>query len=85
MPPPKAVKKLEKMKRKGLDVDYPRAPWFTDNEEALKKEKMEKNQRIRDGQHAAFLKKFPASRTAGQSLDKVRVEKTDLPSKFKLP
>jgi hypothetical protein len=43
MPPPKAVKKLEKMKRKGLEVEYPRAPWFTDNEEALKKERMDKN------------------------------------------
>ena len=33
MPPPKRVKKLEKLKEKGLDVDYPRAPWFTDNKE----------------------------------------------------
>lgn len=35
MPPQKRVVKLEKLKEKGLTVEYPRAPWFTDNEEAL--------------------------------------------------
>jgi hypothetical protein len=33
MPPPKRVKKLEKLKEKGLSVEYPRAPWYTDNKE----------------------------------------------------
>ena len=38
MPPPKKVKKLEALKRKGLQVEYPSAPWFTDNVEKLQKE-----------------------------------------------
>jgi hypothetical protein len=33
MPPPKEVKKLEKLRLKGLNVEYPRTPWFTDNKE----------------------------------------------------
>ena len=35
MPPPKKVKKMEALKRKGLDVDYPSAPWYTDNVEKI--------------------------------------------------
>lgn len=46
MPPPKKVKKLEKLRRKGLDVEYPRAPWHNDNVEALKKEKEDRKQRM---------------------------------------
>ena len=33
MPPNKKIKKLEKLKAKGLEVTYPSAPWFTDNYE----------------------------------------------------
>jgi len=35
MPSPKKVKKLEKLKTKGIDVSYPDAPWFTYNKEQL--------------------------------------------------
>jgi len=35
MPPPKKVKKLEGLRRKGLSVEYPSAPWFTDNSDKL--------------------------------------------------
>jgi len=35
MPPPKKVKKLEKLRAKGLKVEYPDAPWFTNNLESL--------------------------------------------------
>ena len=35
MPPPKKVKKLEKLKEKGLEVEYPRAPWYNDNKDAI--------------------------------------------------
>jgi len=31
MPPNKQIKKLEKLKAKGFEVNYPSAPWFTDN------------------------------------------------------
>lgn len=35
MPPPKKVLKLEKLREKGLEVEYPKAPWYTDNKEAI--------------------------------------------------
>ena len=49
MPSPKKVRKLESLKRKGLEVEYPRAPWFTDNVEAIAKQKEEKQKRIDTG------------------------------------
>lgn len=30
MPPPQIVLKLESMKEKGIQVEYPKAPWFDD-------------------------------------------------------
>jgi len=35
MPPNKQIKKLERLKAKGIEVSYPDAPWFTDNFEAI--------------------------------------------------
>ena len=35
MPAPFKVKKLEKLREKGIDVDYPRAPWYNDNFEKI--------------------------------------------------
>jgi hypothetical protein len=35
MPPNKQIKKLERLRNKGLEVNYPDAPWFTDNQEAI--------------------------------------------------
>ena len=36
----------EKIRKKGIEVDYPRTPWFTDNVEALNKEEADRKQRI---------------------------------------
>lgn len=33
MPSPKKLKKLEKIRDKGIEVNYAPAPWFTDNQE----------------------------------------------------
>ena len=33
MPAPKTVKKLERLREKGMEVQYPKAPWFTENAE----------------------------------------------------
>ena len=33
MPHNKAIKKLERLERKGIDVSYPDAPWYSDNKE----------------------------------------------------
>ena len=85
MPSPKRVKKLEKQKAKGLDVSYPAAPWFTDNEEALKKEKMDKKDRIQNAEFAELLPSLPVKRYANMGVGKVKHEKEDLELKFKLP
>ena len=46
MPSPKKVKKLEKIREKGMDVEYPNAPWFTENREAIEKENLARIKRI---------------------------------------
>ena len=71
MPAPKIVKKLEKIREKGIEVEYPSAPWFTDNAEQHQKEKAERERRIAEAQHAHLLPKLPSDR---ESLpDRVRV------------
>lgn len=45
MPPPQKVLKLEAMKLKGVDVEYPKAPWFDDYMLNLKKEILEAEKR----------------------------------------
>ena len=49
MPPPKKVKQLEYLKTKGIDVEYPDAPWYTNNVEKIKKDAEEKARRINEG------------------------------------
>lgn len=49
MPPQKKVKKLERLERKGLEVHYPDAPWFTDNKATLLEEQSEKARRLAEG------------------------------------
>lgn len=46
MPPPKKVSKLEKLRAKGLDVEYPDAPWFTDNQDSLAEERVEREKKF---------------------------------------
>jgi hypothetical protein len=55
MPPQKKVVKLEKLREKGLNVEYPRAPWYTDNKEAILAEAAETEKRIKNAQHAHLL------------------------------
>lgn len=62
MPHNKAIKKLERLKKKGMEVSYPSAPWLTDNYEKIQDEKAEKQRRIREGQHSDLLPHFPARR-----------------------
>lgn len=83
MPAPKKLKKLERLRKKGLDVEYPRAPWFTDNVDALEKEKEDRKKRIANAQNSEFLVKYPASRPHRSG--KARTEKEELPWTFKLP
>ena len=83
MPPPKKVRKLEKMRKKGLEVEYPRAPWFTDNVDALDKEKTDREKRIAEAQHAELLPIYPAKpvHRSGEP----RTQREPLVRTFKLP
>jgi len=85
MPSPKKLKKLENQKAKGLDVSYPSAPWFTDNVEALKKEKMDKKDRIKNAEFADLIPSLPVKRYRNMGEGKVKYEKEDLLPSFKLP
>jgi hypothetical protein len=49
MPHNKEIKRLEKLKVKGLSVSYPSAPWFTDNYEKIINERAEKSRRMKEG------------------------------------
>lgn len=73
MPSPKKVKKLEKLRAKGIDVVYPDAPWFTYNKEALEQEQLEKARRIREAEHANLLPEYPADRSEGVGAESVRI------------
>lgn len=46
MPSPKVVKRLERIKSKGIEVTYPDAPWFTYHQEELQKEREDRERRI---------------------------------------
>ena len=83
MPTPKKIMKLERLREKGIEVDYPRAPWYSDNVDKLKAEAEEKERRIRENPNAKFLEKLPADRSPNP--DHVRVEKSPLHIPFKFP
>lgn len=85
MPANKKIKKLEKLKAKGLEVTYPSAPWFTDNYEQIMDERVEKKRRIREGFNNEMLPVYPAPRIPHMSEDKPKVQRDDLPIKFRFP
>ncbi len=86
MPPPKKVLKMEKMKEKGLEVEYPRAPWYNDNVDELLKEVHDREKRISEGEFADLYPQHPADRSEGCGKDLPRVQREALPRvyKFKL-
>lgn len=85
MPPQKRVIKLERLQSKGLEVEYPRAPWYTDNKEAILAEEAERIRRMKEAQYADILPQLPADRSAGSGKNRPRVERQDLPRVYKFP
>lgn len=85
MPPNKQIKKLEKLKTKGFEVNYPSAPWFTDNYDSIMEERAEKKRRIREGFNHEMLPVYPAPRIPHMSLEKPKIQREDLPIKFRFP
>jgi hypothetical protein len=55
MPHNKAIKKLERLERKGIEVSYPDAPWYSDNKEQIMADRAEKKRRIREAEHSNLL------------------------------
>ena len=80
MPPPKKVKRLESLKRKGLSVEYPDAPWYTSNIEKMEKEYNDRQERIKTGTNSEFLERLPARRDP--TPDRVRIEKEGIYKPF---
>lgn len=78
MPSPKKVKKLEKIRAKGIDVEYPNAPWYTENREAIEKDRLARTKRIAEAQHADLLPQLPADRSEGVGADRARVQRKAL-------
>lgn len=78
MPSPKKLKKLEKLRDKGLDVKYSDAPWYTYNKEALEQEKIDRERRIAEAQFASLLPSLPADRSEGVGAEKTRVQRKHL-------
>lgn len=85
MPPPKMIKKLERQRSKGLIVEYPAAPWYTDNKQAVDNEPVEKAKRLANAQYAELLPKYPADRSEGVGKDRVWKEREALYSVSKYP
>jgi len=84
MPSPKRLKKLEKLKEKGIEVEYPDAPWFSHNLEAIQKEREAAKKRISEAQNAKFLEKLPADRSPGVSRDKPRMQRPTITKTIRL-
>ena len=85
MPTQKILGKLEHIREKGIEVDYPRAPWYTDNKEAILKDLEDTEKRIRTAQHADLLPQLPADRSKGISDGKPRIQRKQIPKIFKFP
>jgi hypothetical protein len=83
MPPNKELKKLERLEKKGLEVSYPTAPWFTDNKEQIMSERAEKKRRIKEGAGHELLPVYPAPRIPYMNEHKPIIGRELLPSKFK--
>lgn len=85
MPHNKALKKMEKLKEKGLEVSYPSVPYFTDNYDKIMNDRAEKKRRMDEAQNAEFLPIYPSPRTpyAMEGVKKYRRDK--LPMNFRFP
>ena len=84
MPKPKKVLKLEKMKDKGIEVIYPKAPWY--EEYKAKKEKELKEFEAREKTPGEkILPKYPADHSPGVSLHKPKYEKPELARRYEYP
>ena len=83
MPPPKKVKKLESQRRKGFEVEYPAAPWYTDNVEKIEKEYLDRKDRIKNAENAQYLEHLPAERKP--TPDRIRYQREAIYHEFKFP
>ena len=84
MPKPKKVLKLEKLKDKGIDVIYPKAPWYEEFKAKQEQELKEFEAREKTPGEK-ILPKYPADHSKGVSLHKPKYEKPELARKIEYP
>eukprot|EP00343_Euplotes_focardii_P008512 CAMPEP_0205822064 /NCGR_PEP_ID=MMETSP0206-20130828/10841_1 /ASSEMBLY_ACC=CAM_ASM_000279 /TAXON_ID=36767 /ORGANISM="Euplotes focardii, Strain TN1" /LENGTH=273 /DNA_ID=CAMNT_0053118017 /DNA_START=167 /DNA_END=988 /DNA_ORIENTATION=+ len=84
MPKPKKVLKLEKLREKGMEVIYPKAPWFEEYkaEQELQLAEFEAREKTPGEQ---ILPQYPADRSKGVSWNKPKIEKQELPKRVVFP
>ncbi|CAI2374057.1 unnamed protein product [Moneuplotes crassus] len=84
MPPPKKVLKLEKLRDKGIDVRYPKAPWYEQYQQKQEQELAEFEAREKTAGEK-ILPQYPASREPGVSRGTPKIEREIIPKTIKLP
>jgi len=84
MPPVKKVFKLEKLREKGMEVRYPKAPWYEEYKAAQEKELAEFNAREKTAGEK-ILPVYPADRSEGVSLHKTKIERDVMPKQIIYP
>lgn len=84
MPPPKKVLKLEALKEKGLEVDYPTAPWFEEyKQQKIAEAEAAAKRKLTDGEK--LIPKIPMDRHEGVGLHNPRVEPVQIPKTISYP
>lgn len=84
MPYPRKLKKLEEKRNKGMEVVYPRVPWFEEYKAEQEEFMVQEAQREKTPGEK-ILPQYPADRSPGVSLDKPKYEKEQLVRHIKVP
>lgn len=84
MPPPKTVLKYESLRDKGLEVRYPKAPWYEEWKAQKERELKEFEAREKTAGEK-ILPVYPVPRYPGMSLNVPKVEKEELVKNVRYP
>lgn len=84
MPKPYKVLKYEKMRDKGINVVYPKAPWYEEYK-AKKDQELREIEAREKTPGELILEKYPADRSPGVSLHKPKIEKEELSKNVVFP
>jgi len=76
--------KLEKLREKGMEVRYPKAPWFEKYKEEAEQTLKEYEAREKTPGEK-ILPVYPADRSEGVSLNKPKIERDIIPRTIEFP